>query len=235
MPQKTGEILNFRVVQVTEATSSVAMEKEGFQRCVDDLIASGFQFTCFATDRHTGIALLCHTEYYHVNHQFDVWHVSKGPHEEAHPRPPNRRENRICHLGQSQSAITCGGRVRHAGRDALCLKEKWISVLHHCCNEHTWGDSEKFTSCAHPPLVPEKIDGKRWLLLGSTSHQALQSIVLNKTLIKALDQMTEANHTGALEVYHSLLFKHCEKQNHFSREEMIARTALAALDNNHNV
>ena len=47
--------------------------------------------------------------------------------------------------------------------------------------------------------------------------------------------MTKANHTGALEVYHSLLLKYCEKQNHFSTEEMIAKTALAALDNNHNV
>ena len=92
------------------------------------------------------------------------------------------------------------------------------------------GDSEKFTSCAHPPLDAEKIDGTRWLLLGSTSHQALQSIVLNKTLIKALDQMTKANHTGALEVYHSLLLKYCEKRNHISREGMIARTALATLD-----
>ena len=48
MAQKTGEILNFRVVQITEATSSVAMEKEGFKRRVDDLIASGFQFTSLA-------------------------------------------------------------------------------------------------------------------------------------------------------------------------------------------
>ena len=101
--------------------------------------------------------------------------------------------------------------------DALCLKEKWISV-HHCCNEHIWGD-------------PEKIDGTRWLTPGSTSHQALQSIVLNKTLIKALAQMTLASHTGTLEVYHSLLLKYCEKRNHFSTEGMIVRTALAALDN----
>ena len=47
--------------------------------------------------------------------------------------------------------------------------------------------------------------------------------------------MTEAKHTGALEVYHSLLLKYCEKRNHFSKEGMFVRTALAALDNNHNV
>ena len=45
----------------------------------------------------------------------------------------------------------------------------------------------------------------------------------------------EAKHTGALEVYHSLLLKYCEKRNHFSKEGMFVRTALAALDNNYNV
>ena len=32
MLQETGEILNFHIVQVTETSSSVAMEKEGFKR-----------------------------------------------------------------------------------------------------------------------------------------------------------------------------------------------------------
>ena len=59
--------------------------------------------------------------------------------------------------------------------------------------------------------------------------------MLDKGLIKAFDQMTEAKHTGALEVYHSLLLKYCEKRNHFSKEGMFIRTALAALDNNNNI
>ena len=47
--------------------------------------------------------------------------------------------------------------------------------------------------------------------------------------------MTGFYHTGNLEVYHSVLLKYCEKRNHFSYEGMIARTELAALDNNHNL
>ena len=94
----------------------------------------------------------------------------------------------------------------------------------------TLGDSEKLTSCAHPPLDPEKIDGMQWLTPGSASHQALQSIVLNKTLIKALAQMTLASHTGTLEVYHSLLLKYCEKRNHFFQGGNDRQN-----DNNHNV
>ena len=73
-------------------------------------------------------------------------------------------------------------------RNALTLKEKWISVLHHSCNEHTWGDSETFTSCAHPPLEPDKNDGIKWLSPESASHKALQSIVLDPHLIKIRSQ-----------------------------------------------
>ena len=130
------------------------------------------------------------------------------------PRSPNRVENRICHLGQSQPEITCGGHVRHVrGVHFVSRRSRFsFSII---AATSTLGNSEKFTSCGHPPLDPEKIDRTQWLTPGSTSHQALQSIVLKKTLIKTLDQMTEATHTGALDVYHSLIFKYCEKQNHF--------------------
>ena len=115
MAQKTGEILNFRVVQVTEATSSVAMEKEGFKRYVDDLIASGFQFTSLATDRHRGIALLCRTEYHHINHQFDVWHVSKGLMKKLTKASKQKRKQDLSPWTKSickhlwWSCQTCGG------------------------------------------------------------------------------------------------------------------------------
>ena len=42
-------------------------------------------------------------------------------------------------------------------------------------------------------------------------------------------------YTGDLEVYHSVLLKYCEKQSHFFHNRMVARTALAALDKNHNI
>ena len=83
-------------------------------------------------------------------------------------------------------------------------------------------------------MEPDRNDDTEWLSPESTSHKALQSIVLDKHLIKALNQMIEANNNGDLEVYHSVLLKYCEKRNHFAHEGMVARTALAALDNNYN-
>jgi hypothetical protein len=158
MVQDTGEILHFQVVQVTETTSSVAMEKEGSTRCLDDLLQLGFQFSSIATDRHLGIAALCPSAYTHINHQFDVWHVSKGIVKKLTKAAKQRGCQELSPWIQSisnhlwWSCQTCDG-------DPLLLKEKWMSVLLHCCNKHTWGDSEKFTTCAHPPLHPDRSEG----------------------------------------------------------------------------
>ena len=48
-------ILDYRLVQSSETSSSVAMEKEGLQQCLDSLLASGVQILSIATDRHQGV------------------------------------------------------------------------------------------------------------------------------------------------------------------------------------
>ena len=123
---------------------------------------------------------------------------------------------------------TCDG-------NAQLLKEKWLSVLHHTVNVHSWGGSDYFQQCDHPPLLPDASERIKWLTPDSSSHEALRGAVMDRNLLKALQQMTGFYHTGDLEVYHSLLLKYCEKRNHFSYEGMLARTELAALDHNYNL
>ena len=66
------------LVQVSEATSSVAMEKVGFKRAMQELVEAGINVGTVATDRHVGIRKLMREEYPDVEHQFDVWHVCKS-------------------------------------------------------------------------------------------------------------------------------------------------------------
>ena len=58
--------------------------------------------------------------------------------------------------------------------------------------------------------------------------------MLNTKLLKDLAKLTDFCHTGNIEVYHSMMLKYCSKQEHFSYKGMVARTQLAALDNNAN-
>lgn len=56
------------------------MEKEAFQRCLDNIINKlKLPVRLISTDRHLGIkALLKSPPYRNIKHQFDAWHVAKS-------------------------------------------------------------------------------------------------------------------------------------------------------------
>ena len=57
---------------------SVAMEKKVFQVVTDRLRNKDLQIKTICTDRHPGIASIIAKEYKDIEHQFDVWHLSKS-------------------------------------------------------------------------------------------------------------------------------------------------------------
>lgn len=71
-----GKVASFNVVQVTEVTSSNAMEKEGFERCIQDLQNKEVTIRRIATDRHTAITSSMNKNHSEINYQY-VWHLSK--------------------------------------------------------------------------------------------------------------------------------------------------------------
>ena len=75
--EDTGNVVAFKVVQVSEVSSSNAMEKEGFTRCIELLEGKGVNISRVATDRHVSISSCMVKDYPHINHQYDVWHLSK--------------------------------------------------------------------------------------------------------------------------------------------------------------
>ena len=56
LDQHTDKVIDFKVVQVSEVTSSNAMEREGFQRCMTAIEERGAEVKVVATDGHIGIA-----------------------------------------------------------------------------------------------------------------------------------------------------------------------------------
>ena len=72
-----GKVAAINVVQVTEVTSSNAMEKEGFERCIQDLAREKVNIRRIATDRHTSISSSMKKDHGEIDHQYNVWHLSK--------------------------------------------------------------------------------------------------------------------------------------------------------------
>ena len=135
MDEDTGNVVAFEVVQVSEVTSSNATEKEGFSRCIELLEGKGVKISRVATDRHVSISSSMAKDHPHINHQYDVWHLSKW----VVKKLTNKAKQKSCedlapwiqsisnHLWWS--AATCNGSVQ-------ILREKWKSVLDHVSMEH---------------------------------------------------------------------------------------------------
>ena len=231
--QNSNKIVDFKIVQVTEVTSSNTMEREGFKRCMDSIQGKGAHVKVVATDRHVSIKSDMKKKYPDVNHQFDVWHLAKSITKKLTEKAKKKDCSELSPWIKSVSnhlwwcADSCEGNKE-------LLWEKWISIVHHTANVHHWDSADLYHKCAHPPIPRNVARNKRWLLPGSPAHEALKEVVFDKNLLKDIQQLTLSCHTGTLEVYHSVQTKYLPKRQHFSYKGMVARTQLAALDHNAN-
>ncbi|PFX13390.1 hypothetical protein AWC38_SpisGene22529 [Stylophora pistillata] len=121
-------------------------------------------------------------------------------------------------------------------KDAEVQQEKWLSVIHHVRNRHSWLGIKHFHKCDHQPLSREQQRTKKWLKTGSAAHTALVNTVKDKLLLKDLLHLTKFVHTTALEVCYSMYLKYLPKLQLFSHmhDVMKVGTMLAALDHNFN-
>ena len=228
-----GKVAYFSLVQVTEATSSNAMEKEGFERCIAGLQAEDVTIKRIATDRHTSISSAMNKDHKDIQHQFDVWHLSKWVVKQLTKKAKVKGCENLFPWIKSVSnhlwwcSATCDG-------NAGVLREKWKSIMYHVTNKHKWRGNTHFHECCHPALTNAEARKKKWLKPDTPTYIALEEVMLNKKLLKDIEKLTEFCHTGEVEVYHSEQLKYCPKREHFSHKGMTARTQLTALDHNAN-
>ena len=83
------------------------------------------------------------------------------------------------------SSKSCNGQAEN-------LREKWISIIYHTINVHSWENATSFGKCEHNELSLEESQRKQWLKKCSPAHDALKSVDLNKKLLKDLDKLTDS-------------------------------------------
>lgn len=233
MDEETKKIVDFEVSHVKQTTSSQAMEKRGFQLCLDRALNSGIPVNVVGTDRHIGIKALMKQEYKDrgVEHQVDVWHLCKNIKSKLAAKAKKKECKDLAPWIKSitnhlwWSSMTCEGNPQ-------LLKEKWTSILHHVVDKHEWDSAVIYNRCPHDPIPSTTRRKTKWLKEGSPAHEALKQVVLDKRLLNDLQLLSKFIHTGALEVYHSLYNKYLPKRQHFGFKAMVARSQLAALDHN---
>ena len=234
MDETSRRIVEFNIVEVTEVSSSNAMENEGCIRTPNSPLSTNVPIRCLTTDRHTTITPSMKSEYSQIKRLNDVWHLSRWVTKKLSKKAKKRDCVKLMPRVQSisnhlrWSASTCNG-------DAAMLVENWISILHYIVNQHQWEGHQLFKACGHHTITKREAKSIKWLKPGSPAHVTLEEVVKNKKLIKDLAKRTEFHHTGELEQYHSLVHKYVPKRELFAYNGMIARTQLAILDHNHNV
>ena len=233
LDQQTDKVVDFHIVQVSEVSSSNAMEREGFRRCMDTMSAKGAHIEVVATDGHIGIAADMKKEHPNKEHQQDVWHIARRITTKLTEKAKKKDCGDLFAWVKAVSnhlwwcADTCGGNKE-------MIREKWLSLIHHVANIHTWDSANIYHQCSHPPIPRHEAKKKIWLKPGTPPHDALKSVVLDKNIVKAIMMLNLCCHTGSLEVYHSVQTSFVPKRQHFSFKGMVARSQLAALHHNAN-
>lgn len=237
MEVNSGVILCFAQNQVMTGISSVALETKGCREVLKELSDFGANVKILCTDCSPSVSKMMRTEFPDINHQYDLYHLEKR----IRKMLVKGAAGKDCDdLKDWIKPITshlwwC---AQNCENDPNILREKWISSIYHVTNKHDWrrlGVFEHVTRCEHAPLSRAEMKKKKWLKAGSNAHDALVAVVTNKRIVRDIQRLTEAMHTGPLENFHSLLLKYCPKRQHFSFDGMIARTQLAILDHNTNV
>ena len=230
----TNFILDFHVSHCKMAGNSARMELDGLKNVLRRLDDQKIPISSLTTDRHKQVRSFMKKILKDIDHQFDVWHIGRNI------------KKKLLKIAKKKACVDLQPWIKSiinhfwwccasCEGDAEVLKENWISILYHIVDKHRWKVGKVFKKCKHPRLTKEQRSRKPFLSTTSPSYVALEKVVLDKNLLGAFDYLTSFNHTGTLEVYHSLYNKFCPKRLHFSYSGMIARSQLAVLDHNSGV
>lgn len=119
--------------------------------------------------------------------------------------------------------------------DPELLIAMWKSLLHHVTNRHRFKSVKKYQQCPHKPYTAAESRRKKWLKKGSPAFEQLAKVVNDEKRLKDMPQLVDADHTGSVEVFHSILLSYASKRNAFDFATMEARTKLAIIDHNENI
>ena len=141
MDEKSGKIVDFSLIHVSEVSSSNAMEYEGCKRSLDNLLNRKISIRCLTTDRHTQITAQLAKNYPSIKHQYDVWHLAKWVTKKLTKKAKTKANIELQPWIKSisnhmwWSAKECKG-------DPDVLVNNWISIVNHIADKHTWKEGK---------------------------------------------------------------------------------------------
>lgn len=230
MDLNSSKIIDFKRVQKGMVKGD--LERKACEMLLEDMVKQGCKIDLFLTDRHKGIRYDIRTKFPEIQHEFDIWHLSKSLMkrmkilDKKYPDAYLWKTSINNHLWWSSK--TCK-------EDGSLLTQKFTSVLQHISNIHEWEVDGIIKKCEHDTLSEEYTNNTLWIRPDSESYNALKKIVLAKDFPKDLQHAKHFVHTGRLESYHNVRIKYMPKRIHLKYSGMHMRSIIAILDHNSNV
>ena len=78
LEKKLGSILDFNASHLRTAGNSERMELDDLQQVLECPEGHGFSILSLTADQHKQVRRYMHREKCKINHQFDIWHVTKN-------------------------------------------------------------------------------------------------------------------------------------------------------------
>ena len=148
---ESQKVVDFDVVSVSQVANSNQMEKKGFVTTLGNIEANGIKVDIISTDRHPQIKKDMRVNHAEIDHQFDPWHLAKSVTKKLSAASKK--------AGCSDLAPWIPSIINHlwwcaesCNKDAEVLQEKWVSVIHHVTNRHSWPGNKHFHKCDNQPL-----------------------------------------------------------------------------------
>lgn len=146
------------------------------------------------------------TNHQNISHQFDVWHMANSIRKKLGSAAKKKGYEELIPWIRSicNHLWYCAA---ECDENPEILVELWKSLLFHIQNIHVL-EGTYVQMCGHPELDVESARKKKWLKPGSKPYKALESVVLDKRILKDIRHLSKFCHTGSLEVYHSMMLKY---------------------------
>ena len=123
------KVVAISLIQVTEVVSSNRMEKAGLIKTLQEIKGKEHKIKCLTTHCHLQIKKYMHEQEEDIDHQFDVWHVSKS----IKTKLLNTSKKKTCGELKPWIKSICNHfwACATCENDEALLKEKWASIIFH--------------------------------------------------------------------------------------------------------
>ena len=116
------------------------------------------------------------------------------------------------------------------------LIQMWQSLMEHITGKHSFARKfPRYKKCTNMKYTRAQNIKKKWIPKLTPAYEAINSVVNKKAYLTDMVHLTNAHHTGNLEVFRSLVNSYAPKRKELELNVQDARVKLAILDHNTNV